>query len=69
MIGRIYPSDLFFNKTNFGSHGLKLSVKTIKNVKLDRASSSVQMTEQEMINVLVRAGYTIQKKNSGGLYT
>ena len=41
----------------------------VKKVKLDKASSPVQMDEQEMINVLVRAGYTIQKKISGGVYT
>ncbi len=32
-----------------------------KKVKLNWASSPVQMTEQDMINVLVGAGYTVQK--------
>lgn len=41
----------------------------VKKVKLDWASSPVQLTEQDMINVLVRAGYTVKKLNSGGAYT
>src|SRR3990172_13301253 len=32
-----------------------------KKVKLNWASSPIQMTEQDMINVLVGAGYTVQK--------
>ncbi len=32
-----------------------------KKVKLNWASSPVQLTEQDMINVLVGAGYTVQK--------
>ena len=36
-----------------------------KKVKLNWTSSSVQMTEQDMINVLVDAGYTIQKMAEG----
>lgn len=41
----------------------------VKKVKLDRVSSPVQLTEQDMINVLVRAGYTVKKMNCGGAYT
>ncbi|NJD77688.1 MAG: IS110 family transposase [Candidatus Methanoperedens sp.] len=41
----------------------------VKNVKLDRASSPVRMTEQDMVNVLVRAGYTVKKLSCGGAYT
>jgi transposase len=36
-----------------------------KKVKLNWTSSSVQMTEQDMINVLVDAGYTVQKMTEG----
>ncbi len=36
-----------------------------KKVKLNWTSSSVQMTEQDMINVLVDAGYTVQKMIEG----
>jgi hypothetical protein len=36
-----------------------------KKVKLNWASSPVQMTEQDMINVLVGAGYAVQKMNEG----
>lgn len=36
-----------------------------KKVKLNWASSPVQMTEQDMINVLVDAGYAVQKMNEG----
>jgi transposase len=36
-----------------------------KKVKLNWASSPVQMTEQDMINVLVDAGYAVQKMNGG----
>jgi transposase len=36
-----------------------------KKVKLNWTSSSVQMTEQNMINVLVDAGYTVQKMTEG----
>ncbi len=36
-------------------------ISKAKNVKLNWASSPVQMTEQDMINVLVSAGYTVQK--------
>ena len=36
-----------------------------KKVKLNWASSPVQMTEQDMINVLVDAGYTVQKMTEG----
>lgn len=34
---------------------------TTKKVKLNWASSPIQMTEQDMINVLVDAGYTVQR--------
>jgi transposase len=36
-----------------------------KKVKLNWASSPVQMTEQDMINVLVDAGYAVQKMTEG----
>ena len=36
-----------------------------KKVKLNWASSPIQMTEQDMINVLVGAGYTVQKMKEG----
>jgi transposase len=36
-----------------------------KKVKLNWASSPIQMTEQDMINVLVDAGYTVQKMTEG----
>jgi hypothetical protein len=36
-----------------------------KKVKLNWASSPIQMTEQDMINVLVDAGYTVQKMTKG----
>ena len=36
-----------------------------KKVKLNWASSPVQMTEQDMINVLVDAGYKVQKMKKG----
>jgi transposase len=36
-----------------------------KKVKLNWASSPVQMTEQDMINVLVDAGYEVQKMTEG----
>ncbi|HEX7576324.1 MAG TPA: IS110 family transposase [Candidatus Methanoperedens sp.] len=36
-----------------------------KKVKLNWASSPVQMNEQEMINVLIDAGYTVQKMTEG----
>lgn len=36
-----------------------------KKVKLNWTSSSIQMTEQDMINVLVDAGYTVQKMTEG----
>ncbi len=39
-------------------------VSKAKNVKLNWASSPVQMTEQDMINVLVSAGYTVRKMKS-----
>jgi transposase len=37
-----------------------------KPVKFDRTSSPIQMTEQDMINVLANAGYIIKKKNVWG---
>jgi len=36
-----------------------------KKVKLNWASSPIQMTEQDMINILVNAGYTVQKMTEG----
>jgi transposase len=36
-----------------------------KKVKLNWTSSPIQMTEQDMINVLVGAGYTVQKMKEG----
>ena len=36
-----------------------------KKVKPNWASSPVQMTEQDMINILVDAGYAVQKMNKG----
>jgi transposase len=36
----------------------------VKNVRLDWASSGVQMTEQEMIDILVKAGYVVQKTDA-----
>ena len=36
-----------------------------KKVKLNWASSPIQMTEQDMINVLVDAGYTVQRITEG----
>ncbi|MDP2845180.1 MAG: IS110 family transposase [Candidatus Methanoperedens sp.] len=39
-------------------------VSKVKNVKLNWASSPVQMTEQDMISVLISAGYTVQKTKS-----
>jgi transposase len=38
-------------------------VSKAKNVKLNWTSSPVQMTEQDMVNVLINAGYTVQKMN------
>jgi transposase len=38
-------------------------VSKTKNVKLDWASSSVQMTEQDMINVVVGAGYCTKSES------
>ncbi len=37
-----------------------------KPIKFDRTSSPIQMTEQDMINVLAKAGYIINKKDSKG---
>jgi transposase len=37
-----------------------------KSVKFDRTSSPIKMTEQDMINILSNAGYTIKKMDSGG---
>ena len=39
-------------------------VSKAKNVKLNWTSSPIQMTEQDMISVLVSAGYTVQKMMS-----
>ncbi len=41
----------------------------IKNVKLTWISSPVQMKEKEMIDILVNAGYVVQKKNAGSAYS
>jgi len=35
-------------------------------VKFDWTSSQIQMTEQDMINVLANAGYIIKKKDARG---
>jgi hypothetical protein len=37
-----------------------------KSLKFDRASSPIQMTEQDMIDTLVKAGYIIKKTDKGG---
>jgi hypothetical protein len=37
-----------------------------KPIKFDRTSSPIQMTEQDMINVLANAGYIIKKKDVRG---
>jgi hypothetical protein len=39
-------------------------VSKAKNVKLNWASSPVQMTEHDMIGILISAGYTVQKTKS-----
>ncbi len=38
----------------------------IKNVKMDWTSSPVRLTEQDMIDLLVKAGYIVQKTNARG---
>jgi transposase len=37
-----------------------------KSLKFDRASSPIQITEQDMIDTLVKAGYIIKKTDKGG---
>ncbi len=39
-----------------------------KTLKFDRASSPIQITEQDMIDTLVKAGYIIKKMDKGGEY-
>lgn len=36
-----------------------------KTLKFDRVSSPIQITEQDMIDTLVRAGYRIKKVDTG----
>ncbi len=42
------------------------NLKRAKAVKLDWTSPSIQLTEQEMIDALVKAGYVVQKSNARG---
>jgi hypothetical protein len=37
-----------------------------KPFKFDRVSSPIQITEQDMIDTLVKAGYIIKKVDTGG---
>jgi hypothetical protein len=37
-----------------------------KPLKFDRTSSPIQITEQDMIDALVKAGYIIKKMDKGG---
>jgi transposase len=37
-----------------------------KPLKFDRTSSPIQITEQDMIDALVKAGYIIEKRDKGG---
>ncbi len=37
-----------------------------KTLKFDRTSSPIQITEQDMIDTLVKAGYIIKKMDIGG---
>lgn len=37
-----------------------------KPFKFDRTSSPIQITEQDMIDTLVKAGYIIKKMDNGG---
>jgi hypothetical protein len=37
-----------------------------KTLKFDRTSSPIHITEQDMIDALVKAGYIIEKKDKGG---
>jgi len=38
-----------------------------KPLKFDRTSSPIQITEQDMIDTLVKAGYIIKKMDIGGV--
>jgi len=40
-----------------------------KPIKFDRTSSPIQMTQQDMIDTLVNAGYIIKKKEVRGAYS
>ncbi|MBE0521795.1 MAG: hypothetical protein IBX39_05945 [Candidatus Methanoperedenaceae archaeon] len=53
---------LLINREMYEENG---NIKS-KPVKFDRTSSPIQMTEQDMINVLANAGYIIKKKEGGG---
>jgi transposase len=53
---------LLVNKEKYQENG---NIKS-KPVKFDRTSSPIQMTEQDMINTLVNAGYIIKKKDARG---
>ena len=53
---------LLINREKYQENGNAKS----KPVKFDWTSSQIQMTEQDMINVLANAGYIIKKKDARG---
>lgn len=53
---------LLVNKEKYQENG---NIKS-KPFKFDRTSSPIQMTEEDMINTLVNAGYIIKKKDTRG---
>jgi hypothetical protein len=54
--------ELLMNKEKYQENG---NIKS-KPFKFDRTSSPIQMTEEDMINTLVNAGYIIKKKDTRG---
>ena len=54
---------LLVNREMFEESGNK---KPKHPLKFDRTSSPIQITEQDMIDALVKAGYIINKMDKGG---
>jgi transposase len=55
---------LLVNKEKYQENG---NIKP-KSFKFDRTSSPIQITEEDMINTLVKAGYIIKKKGCQGVH-
>ena len=43
-----------------------VSYEPIGPLKFDRTSSPIQITEQDMIDALIKAGYIVKKMDKGG---